>query len=309
MAFLFVVFRLLQDRQNGMTTRTTTTRTTHDELTHLLDEARRFPMLALEEEQALARAWRDRGDRAALERLIGSHLRLVIKVARRYAGYGMPIGDLVAEGHVGLMQAANRFEPERGFRFATYAMWWIRASIQEHVLHSWSMVKLGTTAAQKKLFFGLRKAKAAVEAEQGSFGPDDLRRLAADFDVAESEISSMDQRLGARDQSLNAVVQDDSETSWQDWLVDESQDQEGSVAEADELGKRRTMLSDGLTVLNPRERHILESRRLADDPLTLEDLAQVYGISRERVRQIEARAFEKLQAAVLAQDGAFHQAA
>jgi RNA polymerase sigma-32 factor len=279
-------------------------------LASFLQAIRKYPMLTVEEEQKLARRWREENDREALDRLVGSHLRLVVKIARGYAGYGLPMADLISEGNVGLTQAAHRFEADRGFRFATYAMWWIRAAIQEYILHSWSLVKMGTTAAQKKLFFGLRKAKEQISAvEEGDLGPDNVRRIAEALDVPEADVVSMNRRMGARDQSLNVTIRDEGEIEWQDWLVDDTQDQESALVQSDELDKRRAMLEQGMQALNDRERHILYNRRLRDDPMTLEDLSHHYGISRERVRQIEVRAFEKLQKAVINQNQALEQAA
>jgi RNA polymerase sigma-32 factor len=271
------------------------------DLEHYLQEALRFPLLDPEEERALAERWRDTQDAEAARLLLGSHLRLVFKIARGFRGYGLPLGELVAEGNVGLMQALSKFEPDRGFRFATYAMWWIRAAIQEYVLHNRSLVKMGTTAAQKRLFFNLRRIKA----ELGEFGDGDLpadvvANIARELSVTEDEVVEMNRRLAASDQSLSAPMGADEDTQWQDMLVAERPDQETVVAEQSELAWRRELLDQGLKVLNERERHILSERRLSDGPKTLEDLSQVYGVSRERIRQIEARAFEKLQKAILA---------
>jgi RNA polymerase sigma-32 factor len=271
------------------------------DLDHYLQEALRFPLLDPEEERALAERWRDAKDPAAAQRLLGSHLRLVFKIARGFRGYGLPLGELVAEGNVGLMQALSKFEPDRGFRFATYAMWWIRAAIQEYVLHNRSLVKMGTTAAQKRLFFNLRRIKG----ELGEFGDGDLpaevvTNIAAELSVTEDEVIEMNRRLAASDQSLSAPMGADEDTQWQDMLVAERPDQEVVVAEQSELAWRRGLLDKGLQVLNERERHILSERRLSEGPKTLEDLSQIYGVSRERIRQIEARAFEKLQKAMLA---------
>ncbi len=265
-------------------------------LSRYLQEIRKFPMLAPEEEYTLAKNFRDRDDLDAANKLVTSHLRLVAKIAMGYRGYGLPIGELISEGNVGMMQAVKRFDPDRGFRLATYAMWWIRAAIQEYILHSWSLVKMGTTAAQKKLFFNLRKLKGQMQAiEEGDLSPENVRKIAQDLDVAEADVVSMNRRLSSPDHSLNAPVRIDGEGEWQDWLVDERDDQETELAEREELGRRRGLLTQALKSLNERERHILTQRRLQENPVTLEDLSQHYGISRERVRQIEVRAFEKLQ--------------
>jgi len=265
-----------------------------------LDEARRFPMLTQEQEHDLALAWRDRRDDGALRQLTGSHLRLVIKIARGFAGYGLPVSELIAEGNVGLMQAAQKFDPDRGFRFATYAIWWIRASIQEYILHNWSMVKMGTTAAQKKLFFNLRRLKGKMEElEQGDLSPETVTTIADELDVPETEVVEMNRRLSMGDSSLNATVGSEGDTDWLDLLSDDRPNQESVVAEADELAMRRRLLGQALEKLNDRERQILLERRLADEPATLEVLGERYDVSRERIRQIEARAFEKLQKAVL----------
>jgi RNA polymerase sigma-32 factor len=243
-------------------------------LTHLLAEAKRFPMLSSEREQVLARAWRDHGDEAALRDLVGSHLRLVIKIARGFTGYGLPISDLVAEGNVGLMQAAKKFDPNRGFRFATYAMWWIRAAIQEHILHSTSLVKMGTTAVQKKLFFNLRRLKGQLERiEQGDLSPEAAEWIAAELGVPEEDVLEMNRRMSGADRSLNVTMTDDSETEWLDRLVDEGPNQEILLADAEEMAQRRKLLGEALAGLNEREREILIERRLRDEPLTLEDLS------------------------------------
>lgn len=265
-------------------------------LSRYLQDIRKFPMLGPEEEYELAKRYRDTGDWVPAHRLVTSHLRLVAKIAMGYRGYGLPMGELISEGNVGMMQAVRRFDPDRGFRLATYAMWWIRAAIQEYILHSWSLVKMGTTAAQKKLFFNLRKLKGQMQAiEDGDLSPENVRKIAEELEVAEADVISMNRRLASPDHSLNAPVRLDGEGEWQDWLVDERDDQETELAEREELTKRRKLLTAALTTLNQRERHILTERRLRDDPVTLEDLSQQYGISRERVRQIEVRAFEKLQ--------------
>jgi RNA polymerase sigma-32 factor len=268
-------------------------------LSRYLQEIRKFPMLAPEEEYSLAKRYRDAGDAGAANKLVTSHLRLVAKIAMGYRGYGLPMGELISEGNVGIMQAVKRFDPDRGFRLATYAMWWIRAAIQEYILHSWSLVKMGTTAAQKKLFFNLRKLKGQMQAiEEGDLSPENVRKIATELDVAESDVVSMNRRLSSPDHSLNAPVRTDGEGEWQDWLVDDHEDQETELGEREELGRRRAMLTSALKALNDRERHILTQRRLKDNPVTLEDLSQHYGISRERVRQIEVRAFEKLQKSI-----------
>ena len=268
-------------------------------LSRYLAEIRRFPMLEQEEEYVLAKAWREHDDVDAAHRLVTSHLRLVAKIAMGYRGYGLPMNEIISEGNVGLMQAVKRFDPERGFRLATYAMWWIRAAIQEYILHSWSLVKMGTTAAQKKLFFNLRRLKSQMQAiDDGDLGPEHVRRIADHLQVTEQDVVDMNRRLHGPDHSLNASLKAESETEWQDWLVDETQSQEQTLADADELDHRRSLLARAMHVLNERERHILSERRLKDEPQTLEELSQHYGISRERVRQIEVRAFEKLQRAV-----------
>ncbi|MEO5374149.1 MAG: RNA polymerase sigma factor RpoH [Alphaproteobacteria bacterium] len=265
-------------------------------LSRYLQDIRKFPMLAPEEEYALSRAYRDGGDMAAAHRMVTSHLRLVAKIAMGYRGYGLPMGEVISEGNVGLMQAVKRFDPDRGFRLATYAMWWIRAAIQEYILHSWSLVKMGTTAAQKKLFFNLRKLKGQMQAiEDGDLSPENVTTIAERLEVSETEVVQMNRRLASPDHSLNTPVRLDGEGEWQDWLVDDSESQETLLAEEEELGQRRTLLSQALKSLNDRERHILTARRLRETPTTLEDLSQRYDISRERVRQIEVRAFEKLQ--------------
>ena len=247
----------------------------------------------------LAKSWRERDDVAAAHKLVTSHLRLVAKIAMGYRGYGLPLSELISEGNVGMMQAVKRFDPDRGFRLATYAMWWIRAAIQEYILHSWSLVKMGTTAAQKKLFFNLRKLKGQMRAiEEGDLAPEQVTHIADTLGVPEDDVVQMNRRLAAPDHSLNAPLRIDGDGEWQDWLVDESESQEDLLAESEELGKRRTLLVSAMENLNERERHILEERRLKEDPTTLEELSQEYGISRERVRQIEVRAFEKLQKAI-----------
>jgi RNA polymerase sigma-32 factor len=266
-------------------------------LNRYMQEIRKFPLLEPEEEYMLAKAWAEREDSKAAHKLVTSHLRLAAKIAMGYRGYGLPQAEVISEANVGLMQAVKRFDPERGFRLATYAMWWIRASIQEYILRSWSLVKLGTTSAQKKLFFNLRKAKAKVGAlEEGDLRPENLARIATDLGVSESEVVDMNRRLAGSDASLNATVgSEEGGAQWQDWLEDEDSDQAESYAEKDELDTRRALLAQAMTVLNERERDVLMERRLADDPVTLEDLSARYGVSRERIRQIEVRAFEKLQ--------------
>jgi RNA polymerase sigma-32 factor len=268
-------------------------------LTRYLEEIRRFPMLEPQEEYMLARRWREHGDRDAAHRLVTSHLRLVAKIAMGYRGYGLPIAEVLSEGNVGLMQAVKRFEPEKGFRLATYAMWWIKASIQEYILRSWSLVKMGTTANQKKLFFNLRKAKSKISAlEEGDLRPDQVQLIAKRLGVTEQDVIDMNRRLGG-DASLNTPIREEGDSGeWQDWLVDEAPSQERTLVENEEFGNRRKALGEALSVLNERERRIFEARRLADDPITLEELAEEFGVSRERVRQIEVRAFEKVQNAV-----------
>jgi RNA polymerase sigma-32 factor len=265
-------------------------------LSRYLQDIRKFPMLQPEEELELARRWRATEDEQAAHRLVTSHLRLVAKIAMGYRGYGLPVGELISEGNVGMMQAVKRFDPDRGFRLATYAMWWIRAAIQEYILHSWSLVKMGTTAAQKKLFFNLRRLKGQMAAlEEGDLQPEQVAKIAHTLQVPEQDVVSMNRRLSAPDNSLNAPVRADSEGEWQDWLVDDSDNQETVLAESEDMGNRKQLLGDALKTLNERERHILIERRLKDEPTTLEELSQQYNISRERVRQIEVRAFEKLQ--------------
>ena len=269
-------------------------------LSRYLQDIRKFPMLEPDEEYMLAKRWHEHHDSDAAHQMVTSHLRLVAKIAMGYRGYGLPLADLISEGNVGMMQAVKRFDPERGFRLATYAMWWIRASIQEYILHSWSLVKIGTTAAQKKLFFNLRKVKAQMKyLEEGDMHPDKVKLIAKRLDVPEHEVVNMNRRLSGHDNSLNAPVRADAEGEWQDWLVDQSPDQEVTYGEAEELDMRRGLMNDAMHELSERERHILEKRRLDESPMTLEDLSKIYGISRERVRQIEVRAFEKLQNSML----------
>jgi RNA polymerase sigma-32 factor len=269
-------------------------------LSHYLAEIRKFPMLEPQQEFMLAKRWREHDDRDAAHQLVTSHLRLVAKIAMGYRGYGLPIGEVISEGNVGLMQAVKRFEPDKGFRLATYAMWWIRASIQEYILRSWSLVKMGTTAAQKRLFFNLRKTKSQISAlEEGDLKPEHVKQIATKLGVTEDEVISMNRRLGG-DTSLNAPIRTDSESGeWQDWLVDDGDSQESILADQEEKSNRHVALQGALDVLNDRERRIFEARRLADEPVTLEELASEFGVSRERVRQIEVRAFEKVQKAVV----------
>ena len=280
-------------------TATLPTLTAEPGLTHYLEEIRRFPMLERQEEYMLAKRWREHGDRDAAHKLVTSHLRLVPKIARGYRGYGLPICEAISEGNVGLMQAVERFEPEKGFRLATYAMWWIKAAIQEYILRSWSLVKMGTTANQKKLFFNLRKAQSKISIlDDGDMRLDQVKIIARRIGVTETDVIYMNRRLSG-DASLNAAIREDGDSGeWQDWLVDESPDQETTLAASEEFDNRRKTLSDALTALNERERRIFEARRVADDPITLEDLAAEFGVSRERVRQIEMSAFEKVQKAV-----------
>ena len=271
-------------------------------LSRYLTEIRKFPMLAKDQEFMLAQRWKEHQDPEAAHQLVTSHLRLVAKIAMGYRGYGLPLGEVISEGNVGLMQAVKKFEPDKGFRLATYAMWWIRASIQEYILRSWSLVKMGTTAAQKKLFFNLRKAKSEISAlEEGDLRPDQVRQIATKLGVLDEEVVSMNRRLAGPDASLNAPLRSDSENEWQDWLADEDAvSQETQLAESEEKSIRMALLEEAMTELTDRERHILTERRLKDDPTTLEELAAQYGVSRERVRQIEVRAFEKLQKAMRA---------
>jgi RNA polymerase sigma-32 factor len=269
-------------------------------LSRYLEEIRRFPMLEPEEEFMLAKRWQEQGDSQAAHRLVTSHLRLVAKIAMGYRGYGLPLNEIISEGNVGLMQAVKRFDPDRGFRLATYAMWWIRAAIQEYILHSWSLVKLGTTAAQKKLFFNLRRLKSQMQAiEEGDLSPEAVKQIATTLEVTEQDVIDMNRRLEGPDHSLNASLRSEGDSEWQDWLVDDSASQEATLAEEDELDHRRSLMTRAMEVLNDREKHILNERRLKEEPTTLEDLSVHYGISRERVRQIEVRAFEKLQKAMM----------
>ena len=268
-------------------------------LSRYLQDIRKFPLLEPEEEYMLAKRWKEHEDPEAAARMVNSHLRLVAKLAMGYRGYGLPLGEVISEGNVGLMQAIKRFEPEKGVRLATYAMWWIKASIQEYILRSWSLVKIGTTAAQKKLFFNLRRMKGEIKAlEEGDLKQENLETIATKLKVSEQEVINMNRRMAGPDSSLNAPVRADSGGEWQDWLVDDSDNQETVLADQEEMAERRKMLVDAMKVLNDRERQILAARRLQERPKTLEDLSQEYRISRERVRQIEVRAFEKLQKAM-----------
>lgn len=268
-------------------------------LTRYLQDIRKFPMLTLEQEQQLSQDWANKGDEAAAHLMVTSHLRLVAKIAMGYRGYGLPIAELISEGNVGMMQAVQRFDPERGFRLATYAMWWIRAAIQEYILHSWSLVKMGTTAAQKKLFFNLRRLKGQMQAyEEGDLSPENVTKISIRLGVSEAEVVNMNRRLSGPDSSLNATVRMDGEEQWQDWLEDDTDNQEEQLSEFQELIRRRSLLKGAMKGLSTRERTILTERRLKETPATLENLSKSFGISRERVRQIEVRAFEKLQKSV-----------
>jgi len=264
-----------------------------------LSEIRKFPMLEPTEEFMLAKRWQEHQDPEAAHRMVTSHLRLVAKIAMGYRGYGLPMSEVISEGNVGLMQAVKRFDPDRGFRLATYAMWWIRAAIQEYILHSWSLVKIGTTASQKKLFFNLRRVKGQIKAlEEGDMTPENVKEIATRLNVSESDVVDMNRRLMAPDHSLNAPLRIDGEGEWQDWLVDETESQETTTADNQEFGLRKKLLDKAMLTLTPRERKILVERRLKDEPTTLEDLSTEFGISRERVRQIEVRAFDKIQRAI-----------
>ena len=278
-------------------------------LSRYLDEIRKFPMLSADEEFMLAKAWAEREDTQAAHKMVTSHLRLVAKIAMGYRGYGLPVSDLISEGNVGMMQAVKRFDPDKGFRLATYAMWWIRASIQEYILRSWSLVKMGTTAAQKKLFFNLRRIKGQIQAiDDGDLKPEQVTQIATQLDVSETEVISMNQRMAGNDRSLNVPLSRDGEGSgeWQDWLEDDGEDQETTFAEHEEFSARKSLMMTAMKDLNEREQRILQARRLAEPPLTLEDLASEFGVSRERIRQIEVRAFEKLQKAVRDQAAAMN---
>jgi len=269
-------------------------------LARYLAEIRQFPMLEASEEFMLAKRWREHADPEAAHRMVTSHLRLVAKIAMGYRGYGLPLSELISEGNVGMMQAVKRFDPDKGFRLATYAMWWIRAAIQEYILHSWSLVKIGTTAAQKKLFFNLRRVKGQIQAiEDGDLSPENVKEIATRLEVSENDVVDMNRRLASPDHSLNAPMRNDGEGGeWQEWLVDDTESHETRLGESQELGKRQRMLAKAMQTLNPRERKILMERRLKDEPATLDDLSREFNISRERVRQIEVRAFEKIQRAI-----------
>ena len=265
-------------------------------LSSYMEQIKKFPLLEAKEEYMLAKAWKNQGDVKAAHKLVTSHLRLVAKIASGYRGYGLPLSDLISEGNIGMMHAVKRFEPEKGFRLATYAMWWIKASIQEYILRSWSLVKIGTTAAQKKLFFNLKKIKSKISAiEDGDLTPDQVDKIATELSVPHKEVISMNRRISGSDYSLNSPVTDDSSGEWQDWLEDDTQNQEASFADTEEYLIKKNMLSDSLEYLNERERDIISERQLSENPLTLEELSNRYGVSRERIRQIEAKAFEKLQ--------------
>ena len=265
-------------------------------LSSYMEQIKKFPLLEAKEEYMLAKAWKNQGDVKAAHKLVTSHLRLVAKIASGYRGYGLPLSDLISEGNIGMMHAVKRFEPEKGFRLATYAMWWIKASIQEYILRSWSLVKIGTTAAQKKLFFNLKKIKSKISAiDDGDLTPDQVDKIATELSVPHKEVISMNRRISGSDYSLNSPVTDDSSGEWQDWLEDDTQNQEASFADSEEYLIKKNILSDSLEYLNERERDIISERQLSENPLTLEELSNRYGVSRERIRQIEAKAFEKLQ--------------
>ena len=265
-------------------------------LSSYMEQIKKFPLLEAKEEYMLAKAWKNQGDVKAAHKLVTSHLRLVAKIASGYRGYGLPLSDLISEGNIGMMHAVKRFEPEKGFRLATYAMWWIKASIQEYILRSWSLVKIGTTAAQKKLFFNLKKIKSKISAiDDGDLTPDQVDKIATELSVPHKEVISMNRRISGSDYSLNSPVTDDSSGEWQDWLEDDTQNQEASFADTEEYLIKKNILSDSLEYLNERERDIISERQLSENPLTLEELSNRYGVSRERIRQIEAKAFEKLQ--------------
>tara|TARA_B100001123_G_scaffold229368_1_gene258017 strand:- start:248 stop:1147 length:900 start_codon:yes stop_codon:yes gene_type:complete len=269
-------------------------------LSKYLTDIKKFPMLSAEEEYMLAKSWRDRGDLKSAQKLVTSHLRLVAKIAMGYRGYGLPVSELVSEGNIGLMQAVKKFDPEKGFRLATYAMWWIKASIQEYVLRSWSLVKMGTTTAQKKLFFNLKKIKNKLsDSSTGNLNPEHVEEIAKRLNVKKEEVISMNTRLQAKEKSLNDPIRDEDNTEWQDWIVDENLDQELKLSQAQELKERKKLMNDSMNILNSREKEILIARRLSEEVSTLEDLSKKYKISRERIRQIETKAFEKLQKAML----------
>ena len=265
-------------------------------LSSYMEQIKKFPLLEAKEEYMLAKAWKNQGDVKAAHKLVTSHLRLVAKIASGYRGYGLPLSDLISEGNIGMMHAVKRFEPEKGFRLATYAMWWIKASIQEYILRSWSLVKIGTTAAQKKLFFNLKKIKSKISAiEDSDLTPDQVDKIATELSVPHKEVISMNRRISGSDYSLNSPVTDDNSGEWQDWLEDDTQNQEASFADTEEYLIKKNILSDSLEYLHERERDIISERQLSENPLTLEELSNRYGVSRERIRQIEAKAFEKLQ--------------
>jgi RNA polymerase sigma-32 factor len=290
-----------------MTNKTSLIPSPESNLSRYLTDIRKFPMLEPEEEYMLAKRWQETGDMEAAHRLVTSHLRLVAKIAMGYRGYGLPVAELISEGNVGMMQAVKRFDPERGFRLATYAMWWIRASIQEYILHSWSLVKMGTTAAQKKLFFNLRRLKGEIDAiDEGDLSPEQVAHISKELDVSEEEVVNMNRRLSAPDHSLNAPLRQDGDGEWMDWLADERDNQEVLIAEEEERGRRHALLVEAMGTLNERERAILTERRLSETPKTLEELSADYNVSRERIRQIEARAFDKLQEAIRERVGAAH---
>tara|TARA_B100000902_G_C27322665_1_gene925855 strand:- start:10367 stop:11254 length:888 start_codon:yes stop_codon:yes gene_type:complete len=269
-------------------------------LTHYLQQIKKFPMLTEKQEVSLAKKWRDKGDTSAAHELVTSHLRLVAKIAMGYRGYGLPVTELISEGNIGLMQAVKKYDPDKGFRLATYAMWWIRAAIQEYVLKSWSLVKIGTTAAQKKLFFNLKKLKGKLsDYNEGSLKPHQVTEIASQLNVTEKEVSEMEGRMSGNDYSLNAIVSADGQEEWQEWLVDEDADHEVKIAEKEEVTKRKELLSKAIDVLNEREKYIIQGRKLSEEPKTLEELSKEYNISRERIRQIEERAFQKLQSEML----------
>jgi len=269
-------------------------------LSHYLQQIKKFPMLTEKQEINLANKWRDEGDTSAAHQLVTSHLRLVAKIAMGYRGYGLPVTELISEGNIGLMQAVKKYDPDKGFRLATYAMWWIRAAIQEYVLKSWSLVKIGTTAAQKKLFFNLKKLKNQLsDYSDGNLKPHQVKEIADRLDVSEKEVTEMEGRMSGNDYSLNAVVSAEGEEEWQDWLVDEDADHEIKIAENEEISKRKELLSKAINILNDREKNIIKDRKLSEDPKTLDELSKEYKISRERIRQIEERAFQKLQMEML----------
>tara|TARA_B100001123_G_scaffold268404_1_gene298749 strand:- start:103 stop:1002 length:900 start_codon:yes stop_codon:yes gene_type:complete len=269
-------------------------------LTNYLNQIKKFPMLSAEEEYMLAKSWRDRSDLKSAQKLVTSHLRLVARIAMGYRGYGLPVSELVSEGNIGLMQAVKKFDPERGFRLATYAMWWIKASIQEYILRSWSLVKMGTTTAQKKLFFNLKKIKTQLAASNtGDLKPEHVNEISKRLNVKKEEVVSMNRRLYGKEKSLNAPVKDENSLEWQDWIVDDSLDQEVKLSQDQELNARKKLMNESMGILNTREKEILTARRLSEDTITLEDLSKKYKISRERIRQIETKAFEKLQKAML----------